>query len=175
MDHRTDSERERGDETLAVETWERPELRFSWIEPGRLAASDMPFFASDIHMLHAQGIRAILTLTEEPLTILPEVTPALLRSLDIRAFHVPLPDGYPPTDAQVPDILNALRGARREGRPLLVHCMLGVGRTGTILHLHYMSQGLTLDAADARIRARRPICTRLTPAQRAFLATWTGS
>ncbi len=133
----------------------------------------MPFFASDIRMLHAQGIRAILTLTEEPLTILPEVTPALLRSLDIRAFHVPLPDGYPPTDAQVPEILECLRSVRCEGRPLLIHCMLGIARTGTILHLNYMAQGLSLDDAQARVRARRPICTRITPAQRAFLATWT--
>lgn len=152
----------------------QPVMQFSWIELGKLAASEMPFFAEDIHALHRHGIRAILTLTEDPLTLLPEITQDLLTALDIRLSHVPVPDDGAPTAAQARQILDCIRGAEQDERPLLVHCMMGAGRTGTALHLYYLDQGASLAEAGARVRARRRACGRLSPSQRAFLAAWPG-
>nr|CAA9215473.1 hypothetical protein AVDCRST_MAG63-200 [uncultured Armatimonadetes bacterium] len=147
-------------------------MQFSWIEPGKLAASEMPFFETDIRAQHAQGIRAILTLTEDPLTFLPEITSALLSALDVRLFHVPVPDDAAPTHAQAREILNFIHSAQKEGHPLLVHCMMGIGRTGTVLHPFYFDQGLSLAEAQSRVQARCPVCRRLSPSQRAFIAAW---
>ncbi|MHB8629244.1 MAG: hypothetical protein ACYDBJ_23030 [Aggregatilineales bacterium] len=41
-------------------------MECSWIEPGVLAAGSMPLDDEDIHDLHGQRIRAVLSLIEQP-------------------------------------------------------------------------------------------------------------
>lgn len=84
-------------------------MKISWIEPQRLAASYIPLGANDIQSLYAQGIRAILSLTEQPLTALREITPDLLTGLDLTYFHVPIPDQHPPTREQAQAEIRAKR------------------------------------------------------------------
>jgi protein-tyrosine phosphatase len=50
-----------------------------------------------------------------------------------------------------------------------VHCQAGVGRTGTVLHLYYLAQGLTYEEANAKVRAKRIQCILLTELQVEFL------
>lgn len=144
-------------------------MRVSWIEDGFLAASPIPLSEQDIRSLYAQGIRAILTLTEQPLTALREISPRLLESLEIVNLHVPIADEHPPQIEQVPQIIGFLEAMRAQQRPTLIHCHAGIGRTGTVLHLYLLSQGLNLDETRARIRARRSYCVLLTEAQHKFV------
>lgn len=144
-------------------------MKISWIELAVLAASGVPISADNVRSLHAQGIRAVLSLTEQPLTSFREITPALLAELDITAHHVPVPDQFPPTLAQAATIIAIMDDMAAAGRPLLVHCHAGIGRTGTALHLRYLAQGLTLAEARARVRLRRSPCTLISDAQEAFL------
>ncbi len=79
-------------------------MRVSWIELGKLAASSIPYQTEDILSVHEQGIRAILTLTEHPLTTYKHLTSDFFEGLDIRYFHVGIPDQEGPTVEQAEQI-----------------------------------------------------------------------
>jgi atypical dual specificity phosphatase len=143
-----------------------------WIEPQRLAVSRAPQLADEIRLLHQDRIRAILTLSLQPITAAPEITAELLNSLDIQVQHVPIPDNYPPTLIQADDILDFLAEMHRQDRPVLIHCEAGVSRTGTVLHLYYIAQGLTYEAARAQVLQRRPSNVIINDRQAAFLRAY---
>ena len=147
-------------------------MKISWIEPDILAASGIPLDAKDLRSLHAQGIRAMLSLTEHSLLTFREITPALLNELDITYLHVPIPDQHPPTSEQAQHILHLIKTMAAQQRPLLIHCHAGVGRTGTILHLYYLAQGRSWDETKAKIRATRVQCLLLADEQLAFLRAY---
>jgi atypical dual specificity phosphatase len=147
-------------------------MKISWIEPEQLAASGIPLDAKDIRSLHQQGIRAILSLTEQPLFAQREITAALLAEMDITYFHVPVRDQYPPDARQAQQIIEIIRSLKAQLRPLLIHCHAGVGRTGTILHLYYLTQGQTFEEAKAEIRRKRVQCILLSDEQRQFLHSY---
>jgi len=141
----------------------------SWIESNVLAAGSIPVEETDIRDLHKENIRAILTLTERPITAFHEITTELLDKLDIYYLHVPIPDQHPPSLDQTQQILSFINNMKLQSRPVFVHCQAGVGRTGTILHLYFMMQGMTFEEAEAIIRIKRIQCILLTEAQAAFL------
>jgi atypical dual specificity phosphatase len=141
----------------------------TWIEPNILAAGSIPVEENDIRALHRENIRAILTLTERPITAFHEITTALLDKLDIYYLHVPIPDQHPPTLEQTQQILRFINNMKLQSRPVFVHCQAGVGRTGTILHLYFIMQGMTFEEADAIVRSKRIQCILLSEAQVAFL------
>jgi predicted protein tyrosine phosphatase len=144
-------------------------MKMTWIEDGLLAASGIPLDAPDIQSLHDQGIRAILSLTEQPLTSFKKLPPALFDELNITYLHVPIPDGYPPSIPQAGDILEFIDQRKSEARAVFVHCHAGLGRTGTVLHLYYLAQGLTLAEAREQVKLHRPQSTLLSDRQKAFL------
>ena len=143
-----------------------------WIEPQRLAVSRAPQQADEIRLLHQDGIHAILTLSLQPITAAPEITTELLGKLDIQVLHVPIPDNSPPTQTQANDILLFLEEMHRQDRPVLIHCEAGVSRTGTVLLLYYIAQGLTYEAAQAQVLQRRPSNVIINDQQAAFLRAY---
>lgn len=146
-------------------------MKISWIEDGVLAASSLPVGATDLRWLRDQGIRAILTLTENPLTTQKNVDAQLFEALDIVYSHAPIPDGEAPDHETAHTLLDFLDRMRQSGRATLVHCQAGIGRTGTILHLHWLQQGDDLETAKERIKALRIVSSwvNLSDSQQVFL------
>jgi len=142
---------------------------WNWVEPNVLAAGSIPTDAVQIHELHASGIRAILTLTERPLTAMSTIGSNLFKQLDIDYRHVPIPDQFPPDNDQADEIIRYIDAMKAQSRPLYFHCHAGIGRTGTVMHLHFLAQGLPLNQAKARVYLARPQCILLTGVQQAFV------
>ena len=146
-------------------------MDISWIEPNILAASPLPSSEADIRSLHSQGIRAIITLTERPITAQAGVTPELLSELDITPLHVSIDDFGAPDNQQVMDAMNFIEQMQAANKPVLIHCKVGQGRTGTLLHAYYLNKGWSLNDTREQVWAKRPLCdfNNLSREQQTFL------
>jgi len=151
-----------------------------WLIPGELAGMPMPLlhperranqggdlnaFDDDLPRLHAAGIRAVVSLVNNP--------------SDGLAYHdagfdfisVPIPDFNPPAPPQAQQVVEFIDRMKSEGKPVVVHCHAGYGRTGTLLAAYLIAKGTrTMDAIGA-VRHVRPGAIE-TQGQVQFLADW---
>jgi atypical dual specificity phosphatase len=146
-------------------------MKITWIEDGFLAASGIPLGVKDLESLYEQGIRAIVTLTEHPLILQREITLNVLTEIGLLNIHAPVQDYHPPDVATVERVTEFVERRRAAQEPVLVHCHAGIGRTGTMLHAYYLMQGMSLAAAQAKVKATKPTSQfiMLSASQRAFL------
>ena len=142
--------------------------QFYWVVKDKLAGSCRPglngnragsFKArqamdEDLAWLREQGIGAVLTLTETPLPT------DLLSRNDLVGLHIPVDDMTPPTPRQLDDALEFIH-TQSQRHAVVVHCLMGMGRTGTVLAAYLIRHGLSTQEAMTRIRDLCPgaICT----------------
>jgi len=142
------------------------ELRFGFVGPYRVAGMGEPWLGkmdTTHRFLRGQGVGAILTLTED------DLYGARHRAAGFRHLHEPVEDTEPPDRGGLGRALRFIDGCLEQGTGVVVHCMEGRGRTGTVL-CAWLAARERLEAKEAvrRIHALRP-CTVLSPTQRAFL------
>jgi atypical dual specificity phosphatase len=139
---------------------------FYWLIDGALAGSGRPggwrrggaaddpallkALDDDLTALRGHGIEAVLTLTETPL-----VEGALERH-DLAGLHIPIDDLQAPTPDQFRDALAFIDRQRARGRKVVVHCLVGQGRTGSILAAYLIRGGLDAPTALRQLRAVCP-------------------
>jgi atypical dual specificity phosphatase len=129
---------------------------FYWLYYGALAGSGRPggrssselasSFDDDLRWLAENNLRAILTLTEEPL---PSET---IRRFGLSTLHLPVRDLTAPTPEQFTRALEFIDQNQARGSGALVHCLMGQGRTGTILAAYLTRTGVSPENAIQRIR-----------------------
>ncbi len=127
---------------------------FAWLEPGRIAGTPLPGVVNamehDLALLRQCGVTTLITLTERDLPQEP------LRRHGLSNLHLPVRDREPPTVAQIQMLLMRMQALLRRGEVLAVHCLAGMGRTGTVLAAWLVHEGLTAAEALRRVRLVDP-------------------
>ena len=134
-----------------------------WIIQGRLAACSAAM-VYDLDALRALGIRAVVSLTER--------APQTAREAqDLRWLHLPVVDMTPPSVQQAREFVAFVEAALADDLPVAVHCLAGLGRTGTLIACYLVSQGRPPEEAIAEVRAARPGSVQ-TEEQEQFVRRW---
>lgn len=125
--------------------------RFSWVVPYRIAAMANPAkLRKDLEFLKDQGINLIISLTIAPLK------KYFIEEFGFEYKHIPIRDFEAPTPEQVDDFVATVCEAIEKGSKVLVHCLAGTGRTGTMLSCYLVHEGMTAEQALQEIRRLRP-------------------
>lgn len=158
--------------------------RFYWLIDGALAGCSLPGGAhstgadrhadagvpdaevrTDLAWLGRQGIGAVLSLTEQPLSL------DAVQSQQMAYLHVPVPDLTAPTPDQFGAALGFIDLSRSRGLGVAVHCLMGQGRTGTVLAAYLIRSGVRVDDAIAHLRSICPGALS-SPSQEIALAAY---
>jgi atypical dual specificity phosphatase len=123
---------------------------FSWLFENKLAAMPYPESEDAFTLLYEKGIRAMLNLAERSYSY---QTPA---KIGILTRHIPVPDFTAPTLQHVEEAVAMISSCLENHMPVAVHCMAGLGRTGTILACHLVATAMPANNAIMRIREWRP-------------------
>ena len=172
-----------------------PFERSYWVVPGKLLAgfypsSDIPAVATErLKNLISSEVGHIINLTEndeinrfdKPLV---DYIPELIRigremKKEITCKKIPVRDLDIPTTDVMKQILDEIDGAVINGKTVYVHCLGGIGRTGTVVGCYLVRHGIAVGAeALAKIKKLRRndpsayIQSPETIAQRAFVKNW---
>jgi protein-tyrosine phosphatase len=78
--------------------------------------------------------------------------------LELEQHHITIPDFGIPSDDNVREFVTVVKDALGQGKPVLVHCLAGCGRTGTMLALAevYLYDSTDGKSAIDRVRKSRP-------------------
>lgn len=140
--------------------------RFYWLVPGALAGCSRPgsgarealtdsrgtqeALQGDLAWLRRQEIGAVLSLTETPL----DRDGVAHHGLEL--LHLPVPDLTPPLPEQLIRALHFIDLQQSLGRATAVHCLMGQGRTGSVLGAYLIRRGMPPDEAIAQLRSICP-------------------
>jgi atypical dual specificity phosphatase len=131
--------------------------RFYWLVKGEIAGSSLPRTEVEINAWREANIQAVISLVERK-----------LKFNGFTTLHLPVRDMTTPSIAQLDAACAFIDRARLARAPVVVHCLEGKGRTGTVLAAWLISKGMQVADAMALVRALSPGSIE-TPEQEAVL------
>jgi hypothetical protein len=124
-----------------------PPLAYSRITPHLHVGGQ--YTASGWRRLEERGVTAVVNMRDEFDDAEAGVAPD-------RYLFLPTVDDTPPTIAQLCQGVRFIQQEIKGGGQVYVHCMLGVGRSVTMVAAYLVASGMTPAAALKAIRRRRP-------------------
>ena len=122
---------------------------FSWIIEEKLAGSAIPTSKEEIDWIKQEGVKSIVTIRDEPLE------DEWIK--DINYLHVNSNDMGVPEFNDLVFAIDFIRRRIEENKPVMVHCLAGLGRTGTLLACYLIKyENMSADDAVQKVREERP-------------------
>jgi protein-tyrosine phosphatase len=133
---------------------------------GKIGLGRAPGYGSDrfedFRSIKSQGISKIYCLQEEgELTWLAKGETSLerkelLKDMGIEFIHSPIADFSVPDEDQARELVEMILSDVTSGKNVLIHCMGGLGRTGTVAACTLVRFGSKPDIAIMTVRTVRP-------------------
>ena len=126
----------------------RPD-NFSWLIKNKLAGSAIPTSIKEIDWVIEQGVKSIVTIREEPLD------DDWIKNVNY--LHVMSNDMGVPEFDDLTNTVDFIHQRLNDEEPVMVHCLAGLGRTGTILASYLVKyENMSADKAIEKVREKRP-------------------
>jgi atypical dual specificity phosphatase len=136
---------------------------FDWMVPEQIGAMSLPG-PEDLPGLREAGITLLVSL---PASVPPD---ELVRRAGLRLVRLPIENWRAPTEKQIREFIAEVRAELSAGGKVAVHCIGGIGRTGTLIACYLVSEGRTAEQAIDYVRARRPGSIETHEQERAVFA-----
>ena len=122
---------------------------FSWLIAEKLAGSAIPTSFDEIKWALDEGVKSIVTIREEPLD------EDWIK--DVNYLHIHSNDMGVPEFDDLTRAVDFIHERITNNEPVMVHCLAGLGRTGTILACYLIKyQKLSADDSIQKVRNSRP-------------------
>ena len=122
---------------------------FSWLLENKLAGSAIPTSIDEVQWAIDQGVKSIITVREEPLD------ESWIK--DVKYLHIHSNDMGVPEFVDLVSSVDFIHNRITNDEPVMVHCLAGMGRTGTLLACYLVKhQKMSADEAIQKVRTERP-------------------